>query len=38
VGRTFGHDKKAVFSSGVLTPEGIKTHFSAAYEGGRYKS
>jgi hypothetical protein len=29
VGRAFRHDKKVVFSSGVLTPEGLKIHFSA---------
>src|ERR1035437_918806 len=29
VGRAFRHDKKAVFSSGVLIPEGFKTHFFA---------
>ena len=26
----FRHDKKAVFSSGVLTSAGLKAHFSAA--------
>jgi len=30
VGRAFRHDKKAVFSTGVLTPDGLKAHFSAA--------
>jgi hypothetical protein len=29
VGRAFRHDIKSAFSSGVLTPEGPKTHFSA---------
>ena len=30
VGRAFRHDIKVPFSSGVLTPEGLKSHFSAA--------
>jgi hypothetical protein len=30
VGRTFRHDIKSMFSSGVLTPEGVNAHFSAA--------
>ncbi len=29
VGRGFSHDIKALFPSGVLTPEGLKIHFSA---------
>jgi len=29
VGRAFRHDIKTAFSSGVLTPEGPKPHFSA---------
>jgi hypothetical protein len=29
VGRAFRHDKKFRFSSGVLTPEGLKPHLSA---------
>src|SRR5882762_7248307 len=29
VDHVFRHDKKASFSSGVSTPEGLKTHFSA---------
>jgi hypothetical protein len=29
VGRAFRHDVKSALSSGVLTPEGLKPHFSA---------
>jgi hypothetical protein len=29
VGRAFRHDIKSAFSSGVLTPDGLKAHFSA---------
>jgi hypothetical protein len=29
VGHAFRHDIKSAFSSGVLTPEGLKAHFSA---------
>jgi hypothetical protein len=31
VGRGFSHDVSALDSSGVLTPEARKCHFSAAY-------
>src|SRR6202158_4998862 len=30
VGRAFRHDIRALISSGVLTPEGLDSHFSAA--------
>jgi hypothetical protein len=30
LGRAFRHDIEAAFSSGVLTPDGLKAHFSAA--------
>jgi hypothetical protein len=29
VGRAFRHDIKSAVSSGVLTPDGLKAHFSA---------